>query len=383
MALEVTKADNVPANLRVPSGPFHPTEQAVDFVYGRIAYDVRIKVWDDFEYGDIKPRLKQAIRRHIMSPPDKAQRMLQNRVAYDFLGDWDEMVTHFVWCMKAYNWRAYEIEMAMCAARSRAVEFSINRGIEIALEVTKHALYPDPSKVRHYDWLGALSDKAQGTRKVYFTYLPEKPSFRWLIMLGQKGRGFKRSVVLLHDLLQIAWDSFSGPAASKPLAAPLEAQTGPMEMKKVNMQVMKQASDFLKQHGLPVEYGPSMTTVRFCQINNLRAKCKSPTHPYEEPPLTKFERQCIVWGLFSYWTLFYQKSYGQAHNFQFANNSAEQLGCGMAPVNSYPDIATVKRTLGTQWTPADDLILTQRLAALQRGIDQASVLHETMPKVVG
>ena len=352
---------------------FLPRESSVDFVWRHLALDIRSAVSDQLAYGDVEAVAKAVIRRLIYAPKDQSVRMQKGLTKYTLISAWDQVTDHIIWCVRSYKKYGYEIEMAMHAARSDMVRVSVERSIKILIEVIQQLLVTHEG-MNQVEWLDKISNHAANTQKVYFKYLPDKPTFKSLIIAGP-GRNFTRSVVLMHDLVQVAWSALTMPRNERPLAGTIHVQTGESKMEVLSsMTQMGTASKYAKKLGMPVEYGPSNTTVRICRINNLRLWAKSEGAHLVQPELKREERQHLVWAIFAYWTLFYPKSYDMAHNFHFVNNSAENLGCGLAPVNSYPGIDLIRRRLNSRWTRQDDDILSWRLWALQQGIDQNAVL---------
>jgi hypothetical protein len=351
------------------NGVFENSKAAAEAITHQLLPRVREKV-----PGIIGPNFGRVLRRAVKNALQSGTRDDRTRngvVSNDVIGDWAGLAKHFVYVLKSHGAREYELEMAMLVARSDSVLGSVNRGIDVLLEVIDR-MYPRAE-------LGGIAAR---THKLYYTTLVDQFQFPQLLL---KQRNFQESVVVLHDLLQIAWSFFDGighlnlPAADRPLAASILApgiranDKGKLDgiIAPVDTRVMFEAVAFAKRHNLPVEVGPSMTTVRFCQINELVKKTSLLGH-YRQEPLSSDERKHLVWAIFAYWTIHYPKAFGSAHCFFFVNCSALQLGAELAPFGQYPELAAISRGLGANWTMGADIELDIRKEKLRKGLDQAT-----------
>ena len=394
MAITLTE-DNSPefkAHTDV-EGTFKNTEPSVAAICSKILANVKARSSAHVDAQNCEAMLKQAIRRALQSSKDQDKRMASNTVTSSITGNWRKIEDHFVYEISSFSSREYEIEMAMVVSLSTRVKDSVDHAVEIMLEVAQRALFPARdftkmhSTMQFLQFLGELDKTAANARKMYYVHLPDKPTFSKLIGSGTKGSGsgrtFKESVVLLHDLLQVTWDFFGEgsqqvPDNARPLASGISVPVGIEDSDRIVQKPgrgvnMIFASDLAKSMAIPTEMGPSLTTVRFCQINNLQ-KTTGLLAKYNVPKLTDEERKHVALAIFAYWTIGYQKAYGGAHCFFFVNNSASQLGAPLAPVGMYPDMKAFKQSLAVNWGPFQDVEYFLRKKLLSGGIDQSSFI---------
>ena len=184
----------------------------------------------------------------------------------------------------------------------------------------------------------------------------------------------EKKIGLMHDLFQVAYDFFGNAEindlVNNPLETAMRTQTGRNFFGKVmesrdNPGSSERSKAYAKSIGRPSESGPSYTTVRVCRINELMAAFKrllghfrsvlqdapaSPGNPAANAKAsaralqistglvacTDSERKDLVWAMFAYWTLYYQKSMGPAHTFFEVREAAKQCGVVLTKHARYP-----------------------------------------------